>query len=115
MEGELFAGDIGTEFPVDAASVAIHEDNEEKGDIKEDCVATSYLLYLGTPFVVTVILYFWAPDFVIKRTYAGVKKLAIGDFLKWIAIITLGVWVLIYIGVSTGSIQKSAEVCARRE
>ncbi len=119
MEAELLAGDLGTEFPIDAASVAISEGDDGKSQtafsVKEDCVSTSYLLYLATPFVVTVILYFWAPNFVIKRTYTGIKKIAIGRFLKLVVIITLGIWVLIYIGVSTGAIQKRAEVCARRE
>lgn len=115
MEGIYVAGDFGVDFPTDTASIAIGEDNEKINNMKEDCVSTSYLMYLAAPFVITVILYFWSPDFVIKRTYSGTKKVVLPTFLKWIGIFTIGLWIVIYIGVKTGAIQKNAEVCARRE
>jgi len=76
------------------------------------CISSYYIIFIITPFIISMVLYFWKPEYLIKRTYRGTKKFDKVKLFKTTIVLTLLVWIFLWLCSKNGSFKDGIKICS---
>jgi|688.fasta_scaffold26078_2 heme/copper-type cytochrome/quinol oxidase subunit 2 len=93
---------------------SVLQDTKASVDGKEKCFPTLLAVGIVIPIVIWILFYFIKPSFVQKKTDSGTYQRDMKKVFLWTFIITLILWVCLYLWTYCDGYDKFAVLCSRK-